>query len=494
MARSNWKTIIGTVLGLGWFAVCAPTPASGSRDLESQVDGFVGIPGEPSAEGLEFEGKARAERARPRRADLGSPVALHLELEPLDGNLSQETGGDGIGRRRVVGSHRRLPAEWSVPIRGKDLAWEAVPGGGEVATVALTSPGARSLRLAIAFESLPDDAEVRFYAPGNPSDANGPFEASFLLPEPSKKEKKSANGDRFWSPVIHGDSIAMEIFVPAWKVGQDVVFVVDRVSHIDQSLEPGSALDPGDSGSCNRNLSCSPKWQQSGDAVAMYVFESGVFTVQCTGQLIVDGEPDTQKPWFLTAAHCLMTKAEAKSMTFFFFYQQAGCNGGSFPMDQTAGGAKLKATTGGGGLTEGDHTLVLLKKKPPAGATFQGIAIAGDFVGSKKGASIGHPRGDHKKIALLKKIDQTAGVTADGTVFEPGFSHYVVRWKKKTVTDEGSSGSSLMVGKNWPNQFAIGVLTGGFSSCDDTKAPDFYGSLPYVLENFPKFGKRLGLD
>lgn len=489
MASSKRKGIIGVLAGVGLLALAGPVLAAPSWDLGKQYDGFVGIPGEES---VGLERKARAERARPKRADLAAPIDLHVELEPLPAKLGEDTDGRGLDRRRRVGGHRLLPPEWSAPIAAKQLAWESVPGGGEVATFALTSPGALAVRLGVVFEQLPEGAEVRYYSPENPQDAAGPFEADFILPEP-RLAKRGARPEIFWSPVIHGDSIAMEIFVPEWGGGQDLVFTVERAAHIDQSLEP-SASGPGDSGSCNRNLACSSKWQEAGDAVAMYIFESGNSTFQCSGQLIVDNDPKTQKDWFLTAAHCLTKKSEARAMTFFFFYQQTGCKGGSIPMIQTGGGAKLKATTGRGGLTEGDQTLVLLRKDPPAGTTYQGIVLGGDFVGDKKGASIGHPSGDHKKIAVLKKILQTVGVTSDGTIFEPGDSHWVVRWKKKTVTEQGSSGSSLMVGKKWPEQFVIGVLTGGFSACDNKKGLDFYGSLPYVLDNFKKFRKRLNLD
>lgn len=490
MVSRAWKLVVGTAFGVGLFMVLAPASAGSDPTMWTEAGGVVGIPGE------RFEGgivrRASADRAHPLRQDSSAPIALEMILEPVSLPQRDRSEERKIGVPRQVGIHRQIPAAWRVPIRAKELVWEPVAGGGEVATLSVTSPGAVSLRLAIDFERLPDGAEVRFYSPHDPSDAVGPFESAFILPGSRKRDSREP--DSFWSPVIQSETIAMEIFVPEWKRGQDVVFSIESVSHIDLPLEPGLLKGPGDSGSCNRNLSCSAKWQNSGDAVAMYVFESGGKTLQCTGQLIVDGDAETQKPWFLTAAHCLRKKSEAKSMTFFFFYQQAGCSGGSFPMDQLGGGAKLKATTGGGGVTKGDHTLVLLKKAPPAGVFFQGISIAGDHVGSKKGASVGHPLADHKKIALLKKIDRLVEIDAEGFILDGGTTHYEVRWKKRTTTEEGSSGSSLMVGRRWPNQFVIGVLTGGFASCDDTTGRDFYGCFQYVLENFPKFAKRLRLN
>ncbi len=487
MASFRTNRFIGAALTL---CVVMVAPAAAETDLWVEADGVIGIPGESYRGGIDT--KTRADLARPLRQDLDAPIALEMRLDPAEVPESDLTEQPKFGTPRRIGVHRRLPAKWTVPIRAKDLVWESVPGGGEVGTFSMTSPGARAIRLAIAFEVLPADAEVRFYSPNDVSDAVGPFESSFLLPRPTKKKKKAR--ELFWSPVIQDESIAVEIHVPRWEAGDDVVFLLDRVSHIYKPLLPGFAKGPGDSGSCNRNVACSKKWLEASKAVAMIVYDlPGGRVGQCTGQLIVDGNPSTQKPWFLTAAHCFETKAAARSITFFFDYQQAMCSGGTFPMTQLAGGATLKATTGGGGLGEGDSTLVLVKRDLPADVNFQGISIEGGHVGTKKGASIGHPQGDVRKIAVLKKIRGLVEVTSQGFI-NSGITHYEVVWKKKTTTEPGSSGSSLMVGKRWPKQFVVGVLSAGFASCNTLSEPDFYGSLKYVLDNFPKFAKQLKLN
>ncbi|MDH3745583.1 MAG: S1 family peptidase [Acidobacteriota bacterium] len=482
----NRKASIGLLLGL--ILILGSVSANADESLWVESDGVIGIPGERFEGGIDV--KARTDRARPLRPDVSAPIALEMRLEPVSLPEKDAVGETRIGVPKRIGVHRQMPAEWRVPIQARDLLWEPVAGGGEVATFSLTSPGALSLRLAIDFEVLPKGAEIRFYSPDDPSDAMGPYEAGFILPARAKKKGRSRHP--FWSPVIQGESIAMELFVPGWDSGQDVVFSIDRVSHNYLPLTTSFLKGPGDSGSCNRNLSCSNKWQDAGDGVAMYVFEGAGFSAQCSGQLIVDGDASTQKSWFLTAAHCVSKRSEARTMALEFFYQQASCGGGAISTAQLGGGATLKATTGNGGTVEGDTTLVRVKRDLPAGVFFQGLSIGGDHVGTKRGASIGHPNGDHKKIALLKRVHDVVKVDSGGFLVD-GNTHYEVTWRKGTTTEGGSSGSSLMVGKRSPKQFVIGVLTGGAAACGNA-FEDYYGSFDYVLDNFSKFRKQLSLN
>lgn len=485
MASLVWKRTLTAGLFLGLGSTLSPA--------EVRPDEPVVLPGEIYQDGISE--KARADLARPRRADLDVPITLEMSLEPSDLPAQEEPAETrSLGAPRRVGVHRELPAEFKVPIIAKNLAWEPVDGGGEIATFSITSPGARAVRLAIGFDVLPKGAEVRFYSPQNPSDAVGPFEAAFLLPDPEKKE--ASTSDPFWSPVIQGEAIALEIFVPNWGPGDDVSLSLMRLSHIYRSLDPINPKGPGDSGSCNRDIVCSAKWLTAGDAVARYFVERSGSTLTCTGQLVVDGDLETQRFLFVTAAHCFETRAEAKTLDLEWFYQRALCDsGGSTTTVRTGGGAKLRFSTAQGGIVDGDITLVELNRKPPNGVAFQGWTVAGGHVGSKKGASLHHPSGDYKMIALLKKITAEFQVDSEGTLLNtPPFTHYEVVWKKKTTTESGSSGASLMIGKRWPKQFVIGVLTGGFAGCDNLAGQDYYGSLKHVFDNNRKFRKALSAN
>ena len=139
-----------------------------------------------------------------------------------------------------------------------------------------------------------------------------------------------------------------------------------------------------------------------------------------------------------------------------------------------------------------DHTLVR-PKKLPAGVTLQGWSAAPNEDNLDAVVyGVHHPAGDLKKISKGNPRD-LAHIDGMFVVYAPPNTHYEVLWKSGVV-EGGSSGSSIMTGKKWPNQFAIGVLTGGSSSCSARKAPDFYGSLAYTYANSKRFRKLLGAE
>ena len=66
-------------------------------------------------------------------------------------------------------------------------------------------------------------------------------------------------------------------------------------------------------------------------------------------------------PYFLTAAHCVDTEEEARSVTAFWLYQTQTCNGElpDFQSVPHTEGASLLSTLGGGGRNpDGDMTLL----------------------------------------------------------------------------------------------------------------------------------------
>ena len=476
-----WKTAL-----LIFSSVLVSTPNRAAADRVEAVR-------VPSTEYTSIEYGDAAPLTRPRRNTATSPALTTIELAPLAQAASVGTEEPKAGEPLRVGSHRSVPTQWSGLIPPTDLPWEAAANGGQLATLAIRSPGARAIRAELLFESLPEGAEVRFYAPTSPETAHGPFDGTHLVRRRDLVSRLRADERTTWSPLIGGDEMVIEVFVPVESGTDEVWFGIETVAHIDRlPYDPRPEKALGDSGSCNRNLACESKWKKVGKSVALIFFEvAGFGSVVCTGQLLNDTDPDTDKPYLLTARHCISKKKEARSATFLWFYRRAKCQGGPIvdASTQTTGGAKiLYKSKKPGSKKSTDLSLLKLKRNPPSGVTYSGWTSedATDIV-DRLVRGIHHPSGDAKKVS---KGDVLVTSHFDFGLLGPPFSHYVVQWRKGT-TEGGSSGSGLWIGKKFPDQYLVGVLTGGSAGCFFRDGLDFYGILSEDFARSKKLRKFL---
>ena len=129
-----------------------------------------------------------------------------------------------------------------------------------------------------------------------------------------------------------------------------------------------------DAADCHLDATCYPEWSSSATGVARIFFEKGEGTGACSGTLLNNRRQDST-PYFLTAAHCVQTEEEARSVTALWSYQTRTCNGDlpdlrSVPRTE---GARLLSTLGGGGRNpDGDMTLLQLEGDLPDAIVFQG--------------------------------------------------------------------------------------------------------------------------
>ena len=464
----------------------------------------TGTSGPIEVPGARYEGgpdaAKRAAAARLKRSDTAAPIYLQIELEPLPAGepFKKRTATKPLfGAPLQVGVHRELPEGLAATMDATSFDWEAADGG-QVATFAVRSPGAVAVRLAIEFQRLPAGSEVRFYSLEAPERALGPYNAEFLSATPRGRNLKQSGSDPFWSPVIDGEVLAVEIFVPGRLEHGEVLLTLRRLSHLLQHpLEERDLGQIGNSGACEKDIACFKKFRKVADSVAKIIFETNEGTFLCTGQLINDTDPDTFKPFFTTAAHCIDKKRVAKTAVFFWFFQRAECNGADpTSVTQTAGGAKLLVTTGpaGEGKLSYDFTLMKLKRTPPPGVTLGGWRVRDPIKDLlKKVKGIHHPGGDVKMGSGGTIIDLLQIAPNGDILFEGPFTHYVVQWKKG-VTEPGSSGSAIWGGRRWPKQYELGPLTGGFSSCAAKRDPDLYGIFSEAYYHKAKIGRLLNPD
>ena len=211
-----------------------------------------------------------------------------------------------------------------------------------------------------------------------------------------------------------------------------------------------------DAADCHLDATCYPEWSSSAAGVATFFFETSEGrSSRCSGTLLNNLRQDLT-PYFLTAAHCVATGQEARSVIAFWSYQTRTCNGElpdlqSVPQTEGAG---LLSALGGAGHPDGDITLLQLEGELPDGIVFQGWDAAPPPVGAQV-TGIHHPGSDDwgffKRISFGQIIPESKYVTSDDTyfnVFYPVGQGY---------TERGSSGSAVFSN----SETVVGALSGG---------------------------------
>ena len=148
--------------------------------------------------------------------------------------------------------------------------------------------------------SLPAGARVFVYSPSNPNEYYGPYEG----------RGASENGT-FWTPAIKGDSAVIEYFTPAVNNSTKSPFKVPSIAHVYKDVPV--LEDPA--ASCEQEVTAD--WQNVAKSVGRIDFVTGGFIASCTGTLLNNVAND-QKPYFLTAHHCISTQSEAQSATIYW--------------------------------------------------------------------------------------------------------------------------------------------------------------------------------
>ena len=205
---------------------------------------------------------------------------------------------------------------------------------------------------------------------------------------------------------------------------------------------------------CYIDLACKPEWDQRASSVAKILFEAdeGV-SLQCSGVLLNDSG-GSGTPYFLTAAHCIDSTAEARSLEANWYFQSATC-GDEQNQDSrrtVTRGAELLAVESGsvGSGTQidawgaGDMALLRLYESPPEGVLYMGWNAGNEAIANETNViGIHHSEGLHKKISFGRITEHYPNMTN-------------VSWANGIALG-GASGSPLL---NEEGQ-VLGVLSGG---------------------------------
>ncbi len=220
-----------------------------------------------------------------------------------------------------------------------------------------------------------------------------------------------------------------------------------------------------DTTDCHLDVTCYLEWSNSASGVARIYYETSKGSFACSGTLLNNSREDFT-PYFLTAAHCVATEAEARSVVAHWFYQTQTCNGElpDFLTVPRTMGASLLSTLGDGPIEgrenpDGDMTLLRLEGDLPNGVWFQGWNANPQPFGAQV-TGIHHPGSDDwdffKRISFGQIIpDPASRIPADAYAFVSNTQGY---------TEGGSSGSALFSSPGT----VVGAL--GFGRGNDAEA------------------------
>ena len=406
-----------------------------------------------------------------RELNRRSPAARGFEARPRRIVIGVMHGAHGAG----------LPG-------AADLAWREVPGG-HAAQLAVTSPQAESVRLAVELAGVPTDVEMVFFGSANPSRLAGPVRVGDIV------DRTAA----WWGPITEGETQTIELFVPASHAPRALPLRVADASHI--VTTPSSRFtkrlqDIGDAGSCNVDVPCSrlasdTAFRNAAESVAQMIFADAGFMGLCTGTLLNDADPSSQVPYFFGANHCFendnppyktaaQMQAVANTLTTLWGFEAAACNSTQprSSWTQRSGGAAFLYNN-----VQADALLLRLNDTPPAGAFYSGWDASTVSPGMP-GLTIHHPQGDLKKVSegTVQRLSVPSTGVGGGSV-----AFIEMRWSSGT-TEGGSSGSGMFT-PGGPQYLFRGGLWGGTALCEAPNGVDYYSRLDVV---YPDIAQHLG--
>lgn len=264
--------------------------------------------------------------------------------------------------------------------------WETARDGRNVWRLRIHAAKARSINLAFSRYRLPQGAELHLFSEDGDYRVR-PFTAADNKPH-----------GELWTPVIQGDTLVLELQVPAAARNQ-VELEIGSINYGYRGFfEPASAR----SGSCNVDVVCPEgnDWQYPISTVAVISTGGSTF---CTGFMVNNVEYDGT-PYFMTANHCSINAGNAASLVTYWNYENSTCRTPGSPesggpgdgtLDQFNTGSTFRAA-----LADSDFTLVELDSQPaPAWEVgYAGWDARDQATGSA--VAIHHPSTDEKRISF----------------------------------------------------------------------------------------------
>lgn len=399
----------------------------------------------------------------------------HLRLTPLEQHEIDRRLEERSSDARKIGFSRSVPELETTQNASAAMDWGPAEGGGTVGHFQVDEQGAAALRLGIVFNRLPDSAELRFHGSARQS-VESISGAEVLAQQEQSRGVLDKTQKRFvyWSPVISGETIGLEMYLPAGIDSKDVQFIVAGISHL--AVDPSSAeVSPQKqkaAASCNLDSRCYSNWSTATNAVARITFVEDGNSYLCTGTLLND-TAQSNKPYFLTANHCVDNQTVAFSINAFWFFYSSSCNSGApfSGITRTNGGGQILYTA-----ASTDATFILLNNMPPSGVTFSGWTNSTPSLGIQA-TGLHNPTGDLQKISFGSTRGYLSCFSVGNGSFDCNDSgqsdaSFIDLLFQDGTTEGGSSGSGIFLDRN---RYLFGQLYGGDSSCSNPFGSNVYG-------------------
>ncbi|MCK7592351.1 hypothetical protein [Pseudomarimonas salicorniae] len=423
------KCLLAAALAAPCLSVCAQSVGGEfSTAIEVPAEGFVAL----AKGGLAIEAPApEAEQIDALRAENAAPGAKALKV-----GLEQAT------------------REGATPL-ADSLSWQRLGDGRWAARLAVHSPGAEALRVALEPGALPAGSRLAVAA-----DAAG--QRGLVELDAMSLSAQLRQDSRLWTPVTSGDVQHIELVLPAGSDPKWVRLSVPAVSWL--LVDPAGAYDAakiGESGACEVDVRCvsnpTEAFNNTRRAVTRMLFQQGGSTFSCTGTLLNDTDTSTQIPWIYSAAHCFTQQSVANTLTTFWFYEATGC--GTNRLDsgsrQVAGGGTVRYAD-----ESSDVLFYRLNNAPPTGSFYLGWDAATVQAGTDV-VAVHHPAGDVMKVSIGGTTGIGPSNLAPGSFIKAGYT--------TGTTEGGSSGCGLLT-SDGAQFFLRGGLLGGSASCNNTGA------------------------
>lgn len=352
-------------------------------------------------------------------ADLWAAVP-RVELPPLDlaTILTQDAQADPTAPPRV-GVDRPMPLVLTPRTGG---VWSDEGDGTWTWRLRLRDPGARAMR--IWLEDVRDIGRSGVRV----ADAAGRQVEQIDV-------TAAIAGRRSWSSALPGDEVLVEYRVPAEAL--EAAQTAVRIGGVAHLYHESFREDPVPAttlrGECNQDVACESPNTIARDSVGRMSYSKNGSQYVCTGALLVDRNPLTWVPYFLTAAHCISTQDVVDSLTVYWFYQRSICGGSSPTLSsrpRSTGGALLVTSP------DTDMTLIRLGQFATSGQGFSGWT-SGSLGLTTPCVGLHHPGGRVKEFSSGQRDSQPLNCTS-----RPASNYYYGNWTIG-MTEGGSSGSPL---------------------------------------------------
>ena len=425
------------------------------------------------------------------RSALSPSRGENIQLGPLNESRLIEPTDPFSSAPVKIGVLREVKALASASQVMTALAWTMNPDGFSLGHLTVRSSGAAALRMGLRFDLLPPGVELRFHDESlKQIEVVSGIDIQRILDANQKAGDTSEDALIYWSPVIQGESLGVEVSLPPGTTLDQLGLRITGMSHLtlDPAQNEPQKLIPKAAASCNLDSRCYTNWSPITNAVARITFVSGGYSYLCTGTLLNDTS-SSNTPYFLTANHCISTQTVASTLSSYWFYYSSTCNSGRVfnGMTQVSGGASLlynSSTT--------DASFLRLSGSLPSGVWFSGWTTSIPGIGISS-TGLHNPTGDLQKISFwLTDEYETCQAAGSGTftcsASNQSSATFINVAQISGTTEGGSSGSGVFLDNN---QYLFGQLYGGDASCSNPSGSTVYGLFGKTYAN-GNLGQWLG--